>query len=189
MKVAIYARVSTSQQTTDNQIPDILDLCKARWWPSPDLFSESETAWRSGHQRELARLLNEIRSGKRKYDRLVIWSLDRLSRGGIGELFSLIHTFQQYGCQVVSCKEPWLESAGPAGDLLLAVTAWIAEFESRRRSERTLAGLERAKGSGKRLGRPLGRKDKDKRKRTGYLLRYANKGAVNSAPEMVNTGS
>lgn len=59
-------------------------------------------------------------------------------------------------------------------DLLYAITAWVAEFESRRRSERTLAGLNRAMAQGKRLGRPKGSKDKVKRSRRGYLLRYAS---------------
>jgi DNA invertase Pin-like site-specific DNA recombinase len=175
MKAACYLRCSTGDQHTDNQVPDIMDYCKAHWWPEPEIYRENESAWRKGHQAELSRLLADIRSGRRKYDRLIIWSLDRLSRGGVGELFGLIHAFRQYGCQVVSCKEPWLESAGPAGDLLLAVTAWIAEFESLRRSERTLAGLARAKKEGKTLGRPSGSKDKEPRHRTGYLLRYAKK--------------
>lgn len=59
-------------------------------------------------------------------------------------------------------------------DLLYAITAWVAEFESRRRSERTLAGLARALQEGKKLGRPKGSKDKHKRNRRGYLLRYAS---------------
>ncbi len=174
VKAVAYIRVSTGQQDVSNQLPAIEKYCQVEGYELVKIYQEAESAWRNGHQAELSRLLVDIRSGKRKYDRLIIWSLDRLSRGGIGQLFGLIHTFRQYGCQVVSCNEPWLESSGPAGDLLLAVTAWIAEFESKRRSERTLAGLDRARREGKKLGRPVGSKDKEKRKRTGYLLRYAN---------------
>lgn len=171
MRVAAYLRVSTNDQTVDNQLPAILDFCKVRWLSEPEIYRENESAWKAGHQKELARLLNDLRTGKRKYDYLIIWSIDRLSRGGIGALFSLINTFRQYGCQIVSCNEPWLESSGPAGDILLAVVGWVAEFESKRRSERTLAGLERARAAGK----PIGKRGKDngKRKRAGYLLRYA----------------
>ena len=172
-KAAIYARVSTSEQSTDNQMPAIEKYCQEHGYELAAVYSESESAWKNGKQAELARLLADIRSGKRKYDRLVIWSIDRLSRGGIGQIFGLIHTFRQYGCQVVSCNEPWLESAEPAGDLLLAVTAWIAEFESQRRSDRTLAGLNRAKADGKKLGRPVGRKDSNPRRKSGYLRRWA----------------
>ena len=177
MKAAAYLRVSTIEQSVDNQLPAIEQYCQSKGCELVTVYRENESAWRNGHQAELARLLADIRSGKRNYDRLVVWSLDRLSRSGIGELFGLIHTFRQYGCQVVSCNEPWLESAGPTGDLLLAVTAWIAEFESRRRSERTLAGLERARASGKKLGRPVGSKDtRKRRKKRPVVLRYGGSG-------------
>jgi DNA invertase Pin-like site-specific DNA recombinase len=170
---ALYLRTSTNDQHPENQLPALERYCYDHSLTVKAVFVEQESAWRNGHQAELARLLAELRSGKRKYDRLIIWSLDRLTRGGIGQLFSLVHTFRQYGCQVVSIQEPCLESAGPAGDLLLAVTGWIAEFESKRRSERTLAGLERALANGKKLGRPVGKKDgKKRRKKRPVVFKY-----------------
>ena len=101
-------------------------------------------------------------------------ALDRLTREGIAKVFELINKFKFYGVQVISYQESWTEQSGPMADLLYAITAWVAEFESKRRSERTLAGLARALREGKKLGRPKGSKDKAKRQRTGYLLRYAN---------------
>ena len=58
-------------------------------------------------------------------------------------------------------------------DLLLAIAGRVARMESNRRSERTKAGLQRAISQGKRLGRPPGSKDKKRRSRRGYLLRWA----------------
>ncbi len=58
-------------------------------------------------------------------------------------------------------------------DLLLAIAGWVARMESNRRSERTRAGLARAKNQGKRLGRPPGAKDKKKRSRRGYFSLWA----------------
>ena len=58
-------------------------------------------------------------------------------------------------------------------DLLVSITAWIAQMESRRLSERTKAGIERARAQGKVVGRPPGAKDKKARKKRGYYLRYA----------------
>ena len=58
--------------------------------------------------------------------------------------------------------------------MLFAIAGWVAKMESERRSERTKAGLERAIREGKKLGRPKGSKDKKKRNRTGYLLRYVS---------------
>ncbi|MFC1984791.1 recombinase family protein [Chloroflexota bacterium] len=70
------------------------------------------------------------------------------------------------GCHVISLKEPWTETDGILSDILYSLVAWVAQYESLRRSERTIAGLARAKAQGKRLGRPPGSKDKRKRRRS-----------------------
>ena len=176
MKAALYLRVSTTEQNVDNQLPALEAYAESRGWQIVETYRENESAWRAGHQRKLARLLADIRGGKRKYDVLLIWALDRLSRQGIGPLLQLINSFEVYGCHVVSVNESWTHpDAGPMREMFIAMSAWAAKFESDRRSERTKAGLARAIANGKKLGRPAGKKDKGKRKRTGYLLRYANK--------------
>lgn len=175
MKVAAYLRVSTSDQTTDNQLPAIKAWCDSRGHELAEVYQENESAWRVGHQRELARLLSDLRSGKRKYDYLVVWSLDRLTRQGIASILGLVNTFKAHGCQVISIQESWTEQSGPMAELLYSITAWVAKFESDRRSERVKAGQARALREGKRLGRPKGSKDKRRRRKSGYLLRYASK--------------
>ena len=75
---------------------------------------------------------------------------------------------------MVSFQEPWTEVDGPLNEVLYSLVAWMAQYESQRRSERTKAGLERAIKAGKRLGRPAGSKDKRKRRRSGYFLRLIN---------------
>lgn len=172
MKVAAYLRVSTSEQTTGNQLPAIKVWCDSREHDLVEVYTENESAWRIGHQRELSRLLTDLRSGRRKYGILLVWSLDRLTRQGIGAIFQLIDSFKRYGCQVVSISEPWTEQTGPMADLLYAVVAWVAKFESDRRSERVKAGLARAKEAGQVLGRPVGSKDKKPRRIAGYLYRW-----------------
>ncbi len=69
--------------------------------------------------------------------------------------------------------QPLMEASGPLRELLYSLTAWVAAFESELRSERTKAGLARARVSGKVLGRPQGSMDKRKRSRRGYFKRYA----------------
>lgn len=172
-KAVIYLRVSSSEQTTENQLPALEKWIEDRGHELVQLYSENESAWRSGHQRELARLFSDLR--RHKVDICLVWTLDRLTREGIARIFEIINRFKQYGVRVISYQEPWTEQSGPMADLLYAITAWVAEFESRRRSERTLAGLARARREGKILGRPPGARDKHKRKRTGYLLRYVER--------------
>jgi len=163
MNIAGYIRVSTEQQTTDNQLPAVLDYCKCHWWPEPVVYSENESAWRAGHQRELSRLLSELRAGRRRYDYLVVFALDRLTRGGIADCLQLINSFEQAGCKVISIKEPWIADGGPMRDLFAAFVSWAAQYESIRKSQNTRAGLDRAKANGVRLGRPPGKKDGKKR--------------------------
>lgn len=171
-KVIIYLRVSTGEQSLDNQLPALKQWIQDRpGYEVVGVYQEQESAWRAGRQKELARLLREL--PKRKVDVCLVWSLDRLSREGVSRVFELVRKFKQHGVQLVSYSEPWLEQSGEMGELLYAIAAWIAEFESRRRSALTLAGLARARRQGKVLGRPVGRKDSKKRKRSGYFARYA----------------
>lgn len=175
--IAGYLRVSSKKQETDNQLPSIQAWAESHGYNTPrlELYQENESAWVAGHQKELSRLLADLRTGKRKFDYLVVWSLDRLSRQGIAATLQLINSFEALGCKVVSIQESWVAESGPMREVFAAMAAWAAKFESDRRSERTRAGLERVKKSGKKLGRPPGRKDKQQRHRAGYLQRWAGK--------------
>ena len=177
MNIVAYIRVSTSDQVVENQLQAILDYCKAQRWPEPQIYAETESAWRAGHQRELSRLLNDIRSGLRKFDYLMVWALDRLCRQGIGPVLQLVSTFETYGVKVISLQESWTATEGPMRELFIAMAAWAAKFESDRRSERTKAGLARVRANGKKLGRPVGRKDgKKRRKKRPVTYRYGGPG-------------
>ena len=160
-KVVIYLRVSSSGQMTCNQLPALQKWVSDRGHDLVEVYAENESAWKSGHQRELSRLFADL--PKRKVDICLVWALDRLTREGIARIFEIVNRFKAHGIQVISYSESWTEQSGPMADLLYAITAGIAEFESRRRSERTLAGLARAIAEGKKLGRPNGSQDKKKR--------------------------
>lgn len=173
MKVALYLRTSTSDQHPENQLPALERYCYDRGYTINTVYLENESAWKAGHQKELGRLLDDIRGGRCKYDLVLVWALDRLSREGAAAILNLVDTFKTYGVKVISLQESWTEAPGAIGEILYAIAGWVAKMESERRSERTKAGLARAISQGKKLGRPAGKKDKGKRKRTGYLLRYA----------------
>ncbi len=167
MKPAIYARVSYSTQETDNQILQLTSWAESRGWGTPRIYEETESAWKAGHQRVLASLLDDAR--KQKFDTLLVWALDRLSREGPLAILTLVNRLKQYGVKVISYQEPWTEAPGELADVLYAIAGWVARMESQRRSERTKAGLERVRTAGKRLGRPKGSKDKRRRKRKKFL--------------------
>jgi len=178
VRAVCYLRVSSSEQTTDNQMPALENYCQVKGYEVADIYKEDASAWHNGHQGELSRLLDVVRSGRKHYDILLVWSLDRLSRQGPLAVLTLIDTFKSYGVKVESVQEPFTALPYGFDSVIYSFLAWVAKFESDRRSERTLAGLNRAIREGKRLSRPKGSKDKGKRKRTGYLLRYTDQTKV-----------
>ncbi len=162
-KAVIYSRVSTGEQDTQNQTMVLTDWANSRGFEVAGTYQEEESAWKAGHQRELARLLDDAR--RRKFDTVLIWALDRLSREGPLAILTLVNRLKICGIRVISYQESWTEAPGELGELLYALSGWVARMESQRRSERTKAGLARLVAQGKRLGRPPGSKDKRKRRR------------------------
>jgi len=168
---AVYLRVSTDEQTTDNQLPAIQDYARRNDIEIKDIYSENESAWRNGHQIELSRLLHALRVSGRRYDYLIVWALDRLSRQGIGPMLQLINNFELYHCQVVSIQEGWLQADNNMREVFIAFVSWAAKYESDRRSERTKAGQARARKEGIHIGRPKGRKDSTLRHRRRMVVK------------------
>lgn len=167
---AVWVRVSDIRdQQTANQEPDIARLTAHRGYTEVARYTVRDSGWEPGpeYKRELARLLADAHAGRFRV--VVVWAADRLSREGIEPLLRIVRTLRQSGVAVVSVQEPWLDTTNPAvAELLLAIMAWVAQQESARRSERTRAGMARAKAQGKRIGgRQPGAKDKRPRKRRG----------------------
>lgn len=153
MKIAIYARISTNgqKQDTENQ------LVPLREWASRlggEVITEyiDHASGAKGDRKALLTLFEDAH--KRKFDVLLIWALDRISREGIVKMTSYLETFKRYGVRVLSHQEPWLDTSGPVSELLTAIFGWVASQERARIKERIVAGLDRAKAKGKTLGRP-----------------------------------
>jgi len=167
-RAAIYLRVSTDDQCAENQLPSLEEWAVRNTLRIVGVYREEVTAWKNGHQVELKRLLSDALYGK--FDYLIIWALDRLTREGAAKLMTLINTLGQRGVKVISIQEPFTQAVmGPMGEIitemLYALYGCMAKLESQRRSERTRAGLARARTQGKHLGRPPGSKDKRKRRK------------------------
>ncbi len=162
-KVGAYVRVSTETQTTDNQLPAIDALCKTRGWELVKVYSENASAWSGGRQKELARCIRDAEHNH--FSTIIVWSLDRVSREGPLRVLSLIEHLRRRGIKLVSIQESWTETAGDFAPVLYSITAWMAQWESARKSERTKAGLARAKAQGK------GKRGSDKKKRVRRWLK------------------
>lgn len=150
MAVALYARVSTTEQTTVNQLIDLRQYCAARNWQQVVEYVDVGV---SGSKDSRPALDNLVRDAKRrKIDTLIVWKLDRLGRS-LRHLILLLDELTALGVAFVSLGEG-IDTSTPAGRLQLHVLGAIAEFERDRIRERVKAGLARAKAQGQRLGRP-----------------------------------
>ena len=93
-------------------------------------------------------------ASQRKFDVLLFWSLDRLSREGVLETLQHLNRLTSYGVNYRSFTEQYFDSCGIFKDAVISILATIAKQERMRISERVKAGLDRARSRGKRLGRP-----------------------------------
>ena len=153
MKVAIYARVSTKDkgQDTENQLLQLREYCQRQAWPIAEEYIDNASG-KSGDRDAFKRLFTD--ASRRKFDVVVVWALDRFTREGVLETFEYVRHLNDYGVSFESFTEPHFRTTGPAGELMLAIAAWIAKQERLRISERTKAGLERARREGRTAGRP-----------------------------------
>ena len=176
MKVAIYARVSTEDQTTENQVRELEQWAERRGWQVITIYRENETAWKAGHQKEWAILKTDARM--RNFEAVIVWALDRITRQGVSYLFQQIQALKNYDVKIISMQESWIETLGDLTEVFVALVGFIAGYESKRRSERTKAGMERARSQGVHVGRPKGKKDSKQRERIGYAIRGAKERGV-----------
>ncbi len=172
MRAAVWARVSTDEQETANQTAALTDLAQRRDLEIVQNYTVYESVWRGDQQKALSQVHRDAQTGQ--FDVLLVWSLDRLSREGVAATLEIVNRLGQFGVKVWSLQESWTEVEGPLQELLLSIVAWVARMESERRSERTKAGIARARTDGKQIGRPAGAKDNTRRRRSGYFARYAD---------------
>lgn len=175
MRISIYCRVSKSDESQDpqNQLNPLRDYAKALNGEIVAEYTDLASGG-NGDRKNFLQMLND--ADKRKFDLLLIWSLDRLSREGISNTLGYLERLKRNGVALKSLQESWVDTRDEGiGQLLLAIFSWVAQQERKRIVERTKAGLDRARKNGVKLGRRFGSKDKKRRRKSGYLLRYANK--------------
>ena len=148
-RVALYSRVSTADQTAENQLLELRRYVAARGWAAQE-YTDVAVSGAKERRPALDRLLADGR--RRRFDVVVCWRLDRLGRN-LKHLILLLEEFQALGIDFVSLAEG-IDATTPAGKLQMHILGAIAEFERARIAERVRAGLKRAQSEGTRLGRP-----------------------------------
>jgi DNA invertase Pin-like site-specific DNA recombinase len=156
------------RQDTENQLSQLRQFCESQGWIVTAEYVDRASGKRS--DREQFQKLFEHAS-QRKFDTVLFWSLDRFSREGVRETLNHLERLTSYGVNYRSFTEQYLDSCGIFKDAVLAILAVIAKQERVRLSERTLAGLAKAKKQGRVGGRPrlVVRRDKVARYRAEGL--------------------
>lgn len=154
-RIAVYLRVSTTDQSTELQKKEILDFLCARGWAHYHIYEGNGKTGTNGNRPALKQLLQDAR--QRKIDLVICWKLDRLFRS-LKDLVVTLQEFQDLGVEFISLKDN-IDLTTASGRLLMQIIGAMAEFEAALIRERVRAGLNAAKAQGKRLGRPRSRND------------------------------
>jgi DNA invertase Pin-like site-specific DNA recombinase len=151
-QVAIYARVSTrDKQETMNQLTQLRELCQRQGWLVVAEYLDRESGSVSTRA-EFQKML--LHASQRKFDVLLFWALDRLTREGTLATLQYLERLTSYQVGYKSFTEPYLDSCGTFKDVVISLLATMAKQERIRMGERVRAGIQRARKQGKSHGRP-----------------------------------
>jgi len=165
-KVAIYCRASTTKQELDQQIESCRKFCEIKGWNDYEIFKEIES---STKERKVFK--DVLSHGLRgEFDILIVFRLDRAWRSS-RQFIMDFDSLSSRGVLVISVMEG-LDPSTPLGKAMMTILVALAELERENISLATKQRLEALKNMGKKLGRPKGSKDKNKRSSRNY---YGNK--------------
>jgi DNA invertase Pin-like site-specific DNA recombinase len=162
MKVAIYCRVSTRDkgQETANQRLQLERFARKQGWKVVKVYEDRVSGKRGESGREAFKQMFAT-AARREWDCLLFWSLDRFSREGAFSTLRYLTRLSELGVSYRSSTEEYINSTDIFGDVIVSLLATLAKQETIRLSERTIAGLERARAQGRVGGRPRIACDRD----------------------------
>ena len=152
MRVAIYARVSTTDQTCDLQLRESRQYITARGWEPRGEYVDTGWSGSAASRPEFDRLLNDARM--RRIDAVLVWKLDRWGRSVAASVKS-IQELVSLGVRFIAITQNIdTNDSNPMARFLLHILAAFAELERELIRERVTAGVRAAKARGKQIGRP-----------------------------------
>ena len=153
-RAALYVRVSTDQQTVENQIHELKQVAERRGWQVVEIYRDAGISGSKGRDQRpgLDTMLKD--ASRRKFDVVMAWAIDRVGRSLI-DLLDTIKHLEAVGVDLYLDQQN-IDTTTPMGKLLFQVTGAFAEFERSMIRQRVKAGLRRAVAQGVKLGRPGG---------------------------------
>lgn len=148
--IAIYARVSTDKQKVDMQLNELRQFAARSGWTIYEEYIDQNFTGANTNRPAFQEMMEAAR--KRRFDMLLVWKLDRLSRS-LKDLINTIDELGSSGIDFISYDNN-LDTSTPTGKLVFQIVGAVAEFEKDIIRERVVAGLAAARNKGKQLGRP-----------------------------------
>jgi putative DNA-invertase from lambdoid prophage Rac len=155
VRVAIYARVSTTDQRCEMQLRDLRQYAEARGWTLAGEYVDTGWSGKNAERPELRRCIADAKA--RQFDAIAVWKLDRWGRT-VQQLVNDVLDFDSAGIRFIAITQGIdTDSSNPISRLLLHIMAAFAEFERAVINERVVAGIRNAQAKGTRSGNPIGR--------------------------------
>ncbi len=151
-RVALYARVSTTDQSTDSQLLDLRRYVADRGWHLHREYTDNGVSGTKDNRPALNQLMDDAK--KRKFSVVLVWRFDRFARS-TRHLINALDEFRNLGVDFVSYQEN-IDTSSPLGSAIFTIISAVAQLERDIIAERVKAGLRRAVEAGKQLGRPNG---------------------------------
>jgi DNA invertase Pin-like site-specific DNA recombinase len=172
-RAVIYARVSTDNQVTENQLRDLRAVAERHGWQVVAEYVDNGISGAKGRDARPAfdRLLKSAM--RREFNMIMSWSVDRLSRS-LQHLVEFLNEIHSKGVHLYLHQQV-IDTTTPSGKALFQMCGVFAEFERAMIQERVKAGLQRAKTSGRCLGRPRVSADLEQRIRAGLAAGVGKK--------------
>jgi DNA invertase Pin-like site-specific DNA recombinase len=140
LRCALYARVSTLDQSLENQLAQLREFAIASGWDIVYVFTDEASA-KSGERPGFKSMMEH--ASRRQFDVLLFWALDRLTREGLRKTIYYLQRLDDLGVTFRSFTEGYLDTCGIFRDVVIGLMATLAQQERIRISERTRAGLAR----------------------------------------------
>jgi DNA invertase Pin-like site-specific DNA recombinase len=157
MRVAIYTRVSTNHQTTENQRLELRRVAECRGWKIVKEYTDDGISGAKGRDQRPALDAMLKAATRRDFDLVATFAVDRLGRS-LQNLLETVNELHSVRCDLYLHQQA-IDTSTPAGRLAFSVFGAMAEFERSLIRERVAAGLARAKANGTKLGRPSNMND------------------------------
>src|SRR5271166_2633666 len=149
LRAAIYARVSTTEQSPELQLRDLRQYAEARGLSVTE-YVDTGFSGAKQNRPALDRLMDDSR--KRRVDCILVWRFDRFARS-TKHLLLALEEFRSLGVQFISFQEN-IDTTSPLGQALFTIVSAVAQLERDLIRERVRAGLRNARAKGKKFGRP-----------------------------------